>query len=93
MSDTKAFSGTVPASTSQPGGGAENTRKPIGNAKTRKTFQPASRMMQPLITGISDSTSIISTSCERPTIIIASPDSRIVQPANGAGEMAMSLSA
>ena len=84
-SETHAFSGTVNASSSQPGGGTENTRKARGKAKIRAIFQPPMSRRHPKSTGIWLATSTISRSCDRVTAISRSERSKMIQPATGAG--------
>src|SRR5437763_271952 len=90
-SEMKTFKGTVAASISQSGIGTAKNRKHIGNANTRKTFQPASDSTQPTITGIAENTSTVNTPCVRAKNIRARPEINTAHPASGAGATGVAL--
>src|SRR5438876_11867476 len=92
MSEINTFKGTVPASISQSGIGTAKNRKKIGNASTRRTAQPANESTQPMMTGIAEKASTVSTPCVRAKNIRTKPEINTTQPAIGAGERGVDLS-
>src|SRR5260370_15692010 len=85
-SEINTFKGTVAASIIQSGTGTAKNRKQIGKASTRRTGQPANKSTQPAMTGITENTSTVNTSCVRAKNIRTKPEINTTQPAIGAGE-------
>src|SRR5216683_7849734 len=82
----RTFKGIVAASIIQPGAGAEKIKKPIGKAKIRKTFQPASKSTHPASTGIAEATSKNQMSWLRDSTKTTRPKRSTDQPQTGDGE-------
>src|SRR5580698_6608373 len=77
----------VAASTIHPGAGAEKIRKPMGKAKIRNAFQPASNSTQPANTGISEATSKNQMSWFRDSTKTHNPPSSANQPQTSEGQI------
>src|SRR5581483_456306 len=91
MSEIRTLRGTVSASINHSGIGTAKNKNIIGNDRAQKTCHPANKSVQPMRTGIIENTSTVNTPWVRARNINASPESKVSQPATGAGDIGIDL--